>query len=294
MKFRFSFLAICIAIMCLSAKSKVAAQALPAYAMYNSEGAPIDFGRAVDLMAESDVVLFGEFHDNALVHWLQLRTAKALSEKKSLVMGGEMFESDNQLLLDEYLSGLMTGKVFEDQARLWPNYKTDYKPLVNFAAENGIPFIATNVPRRYASLVAREGLDTLETLGAASKVLMPELPIAFSMETPGYEEMIEMMGGGHRMGFKAENFVRAQALKDAAMAENILRNRQPESVFLHFNGDFHSADYGGIYWYLTNTNPEIKVTTIKIFSEENINFQDDWVDSGDIILTVPADFTSTH
>lgn len=294
MKIRISLLLFSFSVWCLSANMQVAAQELPAYAMYSADGTPIDFGEAVTSMAESDVVLFGEFHDNAMVHWLKLRTAKALHEKSDLVLGGEMFESDGQLLLDEYLAGLMTDKVFEDQARLWPNYKTDYKPLVEFAAANRLPFIATNVPRRYASLTAKAGLDTLETLGAASKVLLPGLPIAFSMDTPGYEEMIEMMGGGHRMGFKAENFVRAQALKDAAMAENILRYKKPDSVFLHFNGDFHSANYGGIYWFLKNADPDIKITVVKIFSVENIDFNDEWAGSGDVILAIPADFTSTH
>lgn len=282
---------------CLAANNQLVAQnALPdkAFAIYDATGEELNFAEAVEAMARYDVVLFGEYHDHALIHWLQLKTVQALAEKKKIVLGGEMFETDGQLILDEYLMNMMTEKVFEDHARLWPNYKTDYKPLVDFAKANAIPFIATNVPRRYASLVARHGLDTLAQLSAASRVLLPSLPIEFSMETPGYEDMIEMMQGGHGMPFSPENFVKAQAIKDATMAERIAANLEPKRTFIHFNGDFHSADYGGIYWYLKQAKPDMKVITVKIFSENSLDYQEDWQGSGDLILVVPADFTRTH
>lgn len=281
----------------LSANFDAASQAAftdKVYRIYSADGVELTFAEAVDKMAAYDVVLFGEYHDNALIHWLQLKTAQALTARGELVMGGEMFETDGQLLLDEYLMGLVTDKAFEEQARLWPNYKTDYKPLVDFAKANGIPFIATNVPRRYASLVAKHGLDTLTHLPKASQVLMPTLPIAFTLETPGYEEMLGMMGGGHRMNFDPERFVQAQALKDATMADNIGRHAGAGKTFLHFNGDFHSADYGGIFWYLKNGFPDLKVTSVKVWSENLPEFQEEWKGSGDLIIVVPADFTKTH
>lgn len=263
------------------------------YRLYDKAGKQLTFAEAVEAMAAHDVVLFGEHHDHALIHWLQLRTAKALHARGGLVLGGEMWESDGQLLLDEYLMGLMNDKTFEDQARLWPNYKTDYKPIMAFAKAEGLRVIATNVPRRYASLVSREGLDTLNRLPMASQLFLPKLPMAFSMETPGYEEMLGMMGG-HGMNFKAEYFVQAQALKDAVMAANILRHVKPGSTFLHLNGDFHSAKYGGIYWYIKNQNPNLKTFVIKIFSENSLEFQADWGAEGDLILVVADDFTRTH
>ena len=47
-------------------------------------------------------------------------------------------------------------------ARLWNNFKTDYKPLVDFAKDNNLKFIATNIPRRFASLVFKGGFEVLE------------------------------------------------------------------------------------------------------------------------------------
>lgn len=264
------------------------------YAFYSKEGERLKFAEAMATLAESDVVLFGELHNDALIHWLQLRTVKALAQKHSLTLGGEMFESDGQVILDEYLDGMMSDKVFEDQIRLWSNYKTDYKPLVEFAKSENIPFVATNVPRRYASLVSRHGLDTLAQLPHASKVFLPKLPIPFSFETPGYEDMRGMMAGGHGMPFEPDNFVKAQAIKDAAMAENILRFVENDRLFVHFNGDFHSANFGGIYWYMATYQPDVKVKTLKVFSAPSLDFQNEWKGTGDVILVVPQDFTKTH
>jgi len=101
--------------------------------------------------ADADIVLFGELHDNPISHWLQLELTKDLYDlkKDKLVLGAEMFESDNQVILDEYLSGKILQSSFESEARLWSNYKTDYKPLVEFARINKLKFVASNIPRRY-------------------------------------------------------------------------------------------------------------------------------------------------
>ncbi|MBA3987213.1 MAG: ChaN family lipoprotein [Flavobacteriales bacterium] len=154
---------------------------LKAYQFYASEGSEITFGKAVEEMAACDIVLFGELHDNAMIHWLQLKMAQELSKIKSITLGGEMFETDNQLLMDEYLMGLVNDSRFEAEARLWPNYKTDYKPLLQLAREKNLRFIATNVPRRYAALVSQQGLDTLNNLSAEARKLLPKLRDTFNL-----------------------------------------------------------------------------------------------------------------
>src|SRR5690554_5028623 len=124
----------------------------------------------VNELALTDIALFGELHDNPIAHWLQIELCHRLNNKeKGLVLGAEMFETDNQLILDEYLTGLISQRRFEGEARLWNNYKTDYKPLVEFARENSIPFIATNIPRRYASMVASSDFKALDSLTAEAK-----------------------------------------------------------------------------------------------------------------------------
>lgn len=116
------------------------AQQLDAYRIYTANGEEIAYGSMKNNLMAKDVVLFGELHDNPIAHWLQLELASSMFEAKgkSLTLGAEMFESDNQLIINEYFRGYINQNRFEAEARLWPNYKTDYKPILEFAKENGI------------------------------------------------------------------------------------------------------------------------------------------------------------
>jgi uncharacterized iron-regulated protein len=260
---------------------------------FYENGKQITFYDAIASMSKSDVVLFGELHDHAMVHWLQLKTAQELAKKNRLIFGAEFFETDDQLLLDEVVDGTISIKKFEDEAKLWPNYETDYKPILQLAIDSGIVFIATNIPRRYASIVARQGLDTLSSLSPKALELLPPFPMPFSMETPGYQEVYDMMGGGH--GMSPENFVKAQAIKDYTMAYNIGENLEKKSLFLHFNGDFHSKDFGGIYWYMSELYPKQKVKTIKVIQVNDFDsISEEDCTGGDIILFVPEDFSKSY
>ena len=51
------------------------------------------------------MVLFGELHNNPISHWLQLELTEDLHAARGadLVLGAEMFEADNQLLLRLHL-----------------------------------------------------------------------------------------------------------------------------------------------------------------------------------------------
>ena len=226
------------------------AQDKKVYQIYNKNERKTDFGKMIKELSKYDVVLFGEHHNNAVNHWLQLQTTKALYEVKGnqLILGAEMFERHQQNQLTNYLKGTISDIEFQKNTKLWSNYKTDYKPLVDFAKEKNLDFIATNVTRQYASYVSKNGLESLDTISTNEKLLLARLPITIDYAAPGYPEMLKMMGD--HAGIKAKQFVAAQALKDATMAETILNNWNENALFLHYNGDYHSKNYGGIYWYL--------------------------------------------
>lgn len=268
---------------------------LPAYQIYTAKGKNTDFKKLLSEAKKADVVLFGELHNNPISHWMQLALTRELYKENDgkLTLGAEMFEADNGLTVSEYLAKRVNDRNFESQARLWPNYKTDYKPLLEFARDNGIPFIATNIPRRYAALVNSEGFEGLSTLSKEALSYIAPLPIAYDAELPGYKSMMEMMGGAG--GHVNENLPRAQAIKDATMAYFILQNLKPGNIFIHFHGTYHSDDFEGITWYLKHQRPDLKIVTISSKEQEDIDkLEEENMGKADFILTIPVDMTKTH
>ena len=268
----------------------VFAQTKTPFVLYDSKGKKVSYQKMIRVLAQNDIVLFGEYHNNAIAHWLQLSVTKDLFEKRKLTLGAEMFERDNQQALDYYLQGKINAKGLDSLARLWKNYPTDYAPLVNFAKENNIPFTATNIPRKYASLVSKKGFTGLDSLTAQEKSWMAPLPMAYDPELPGYKNMIAMMGG-----HGGENLPKAQASKDATMAHFIVTTQVPGSLFIHYNGSYHSENYEGIGWYLAKTNPLLKIKTITTVSQKNIqNLALENLNKAHYIICVDSDMTNTH
>ena len=185
-------------------------------------------------------------------------------------------------------------KSFEKEARLWNNYSTDYKPLVEFAKEKELDFIATNVPRRYASIVHKKGFEGLNELSLDAKKFIAPLPVAYDPELKGYQAMLEMMGGmgGDHVN---ENLPKAQAIKDATMAYFILQNWEAGKTFIHYNGTYHSNDYEGIMWYLKEANPTLKIVTIASVEQDDITkLEKESKNVADYILCIPSNMTKTY
>lgn len=277
--------------------SIIKAQNFKPYQFYDKKGKEVKTEKLVKELSEYDVVFIGENHNSSINHWLQLKITEALFAKKNgqLILGAEMFERDNQSQLNNYLSGKFDAKTLKDSARLWNNYATDYQPLIDFAKDKKLKFIATNVPRRYASQTAKEGLESLNKLSEKDKSYIAQLPIKVTLDTPGYPEMKKMMGD-HAEGTKVMNFISAQAIKDATMAESILQNLQAGKTFIHYNGNFHSKEFGGIYWYIKQKNPNLKMAVISVFESENPELkvpEKEYIPT-DFNLIIPADMTKTY
>jgi hypothetical protein len=166
-----------------------------AYRLFREDGKKVKYEKMLEAAEEADIVLFGEYHTNPISHWLQLELTTDLFEAKgdALILGAEMFEADNQLIMNEYLAGQITETKFEDEARLWKNYMSDYKPLVLIARENELTFVATNIPRRYANMVFKKGLVSLDSLSDEAKSYIAPLPLVYDTTLNCY---MQLMGAG--------------------------------------------------------------------------------------------------
>ncbi len=269
------------------ADSVRSADAMPEpFRVYTAAGAPASLDDLVAAMREADVVFLGETHDDATTHALQLRLLQAAHAlDRPVTLSLEMFERDVQGVLDEYLAGLVRERDFLAAARPWGNYATDYRPLVEFAREHGLPVIAANAPQRYVSRISRLGPAALDSLSVAARTTLPPdvAPASDSLEAQFTALMQEMMGHGHATASDASadstlteaapvhgsapdmsNLLAAQNLRDASMGWALASflDGHPGYLAVHLNGTFHSEGGLGVPEHLARYRPGTRVLVV--------------------------------
>jgi uncharacterized iron-regulated protein len=268
----------------------VQAQEPTTHVLYNSKGKPLKYKRLLKDIAAADVVLFGELHNNPVAHWMQGVVLRDMATLGPLVLGMEMLEADDQATVDDFMAGRIGQAAFDSLARLWNNHATDYAPLLEMARLRQVPVVATNVPRRYARMVARGGFEALDTLDADEKAWIAPLPIAYDPELPGYRAMLEMMGD-----HASPNMPKAQALKDATMAHFLLQHHPRNGRSLHLHGTYHSDNREGIAWYLRKARPDLRVVIIATVTQDDpTRLEPEHIGRADAILCVDGSFPTSY
>jgi len=205
-----------------------------------------------EALARYDAVFVGEQHDDPATHRLEQAILEGmLRRRRPVVVALEMFERDVQPVLDQYLAGTITEEQFLKDSRPWPRYATDYRPIVEFARAHHLPVIGSDVPRRIAADVSKNGISAVDGLGPDRKLAARELQCPTNGDY--YERFLRAMGGhppsddpkGADIQQRNDRFYLAQCLKDETMGESIadafMKTSQHVTV-VHFNGAFHS-DY---------------------------------------------------
>jgi uncharacterized iron-regulated protein len=229
----------------------------------------------VQATAQGSILAYGEQHDDAITHQLQYEILSKLyaRHQQKVVLALEMFHTDVQHIINEYMNGIISEKNFIKEARSWDSYKTDYSACVNFCKDNKLNVIAANTPSRYANRVTRLGLESLNELDKKiKKAFLPPLPID-TFQGTYYDKFLEAMGGHTVPGM---NLYQTQNLWDATMAwsiNNILKNDKSAVVYM-LNGRFHSDEHLGYVKRLEDQYKR-KVVNISSFYTDNID-QPDW------------------
>jgi uncharacterized iron-regulated protein len=245
----------------------------------------------VNDMANADVLFFGEEHNDSTGHYLEYTLFKKLAQKypQKAALSMEMFETDCQNVLDEYLSGFILEKNMITDARAWHNYK-DYRPMVELAKTENIPVVAANAPHRYVNMVNRLGLSSLGLLNTISRSYLPPLPID-TATGDYYDKFLQAMGGHASMG--GMHLFQSQNLWDATMGWSIARfaKKNKHWKIFQINGGFHSEGKLGAAAQLKKYAPKLRILNIAVYCDNNYN-NPDWSKlskNGDyIILTDPG------
>ena len=299
------------------------------YRIFDSQGNPLTLEDLVAHITESDVTFLGETHTDAVAHYLEALLLE-MAWDKNQTLSLEMFETDVQHVVNEYLAGHISEEHFLKSGRSWDNYESDYRAMIEFSKEKGMPVLASNAPRRYINMVSRLGEESLLSLPVDAKKYLPPLP--YPAATQDYENKFRaIMAAYHSMGptisgvqedahsekndVKVElveghieeefgldeeafqQMLAAQNLWDASMAWSIASHlkQHPENRVFHVNGSFHSDYQLGIPEHLQNYLPDLTMLGIIIVpSYEFPDFSDAMQGLGDIVIVTDANLPPSH
>lgn len=239
---------------------------------------------------KADVLFFGEEHNDSTAHYLESLLFKKIADKYPGKTGLslEMFQTDCQTVLNEYLADQIREKNLITEGRAWKNYK-DYRPMIETAKAGHIPVVAANAPTRYTNMVTRAGLSSLDQLSPAAKAWLAPLPID-TATGPYYEKFVEIMGGHSAMGNM--KIYQSQNVWDATMGWNIAQFLKAHTGYKVFqvNGGFHSEEKLGTAAQLKKYLPKVRIINIAAYADDSFD-NPDWskfAKMGDyVILTDP-------
>ena len=264
----------------------------------------IELKEMAERLGDYDVIFFGEYHGNKILHSLEFELLKMFhSNNKNMIISLEMFERDVQPVLDEYLSDEISEENFLANSRPWPNYETDYKPLIEYAKENKLIVIAANIPRRYASMISKQGLNALDSLSQEEKNFVARKHIVFEDEYKDIfiQTMKNNMAHSSKMPasmmMNLDLIYAAQCIKDDTMAESILQYQRipPRRKVIHFNGDFHSRKHLGTAQKIQVLEPMLKVAVITPINCENeFTWEDEDLLEGEFLILLKEEISEVE
>ena len=265
------------------------------YRVFDSEGNPSSLDKIIEAAGQVDVVFLGEQHDDAVGHYLEneifRRAFDKYGKERKVALSLEMFERDEQIVLNEYLQGLITEKKFLDDSRPWGNYKTDYRPLVEFAKANKLDVIAANAPRRYVNMVSRNGRSSVDQLSKDAKAWLATLPYGQASEAYA-KKFTALMGGSNEASMGIKNILDSQSLWDATMADSMAKylRQNKKALIVQLNGSFHSESRLGTVEHLLRYRPKTKVIVVTMRYEDDFHTFDKHKDTniGDFIILTDA------
>jgi uncharacterized iron-regulated protein len=272
---RFSFLGFALASIltgCVSSTPTISQSRSPEvvtfydYKLYSPSGDPVSLTTLTPELQQADVILIGEWHTHAGIHRFQTDMLKQLASGQRLVaLSMEQITRDKQNVLDEYLSGQIGEQYFIQQSKAWPNYESDYRPLIEFAKRSEMPVIAANAPKKIVRCIGRQGIDYLNKLDIKERSFVAE---TINTGDSLYKEKF-MASMHHGKPEQTEKQYAAQMTWDETMAESVVNflEKYQGALVVHVAGKFHTEGGLGTATSILSRNPNLKVVVITPNSE---------------------------
>jgi uncharacterized iron-regulated protein len=240
---------------------------------------PISVEQLVHELASSDVIFVGEWHSHSASHYLQMQLLAALyPQHPQLILSMEQFARDKQAVLNQYLAGEIGEQTLLDQGEAWPNYASDYRPLVEFAKAHHLTVIAANAPTALVRCIAQKGPAVADKLPSEQRAyLAQDLTQSSAAYQEKFRQFLMQSDVPHGPSKKTpegqigglSNSFYAQLARDNTMAESIARalDAQPHHQVMAINGAFHSDGQLGTVDALKRLKPNLNIRVISPYAQ---------------------------
>lgn len=265
------------------------------------------------VLAEYDVVIFGEFHGHPGIHLAQLQLMEQMHQlRPGLSLSLEQFERDTQAIIDDYLDSRIGEQTLRHKARAWDNYPSSYRPLMEYAKQHQLDVIASNAPKNAVVCVGKKGLEILDSMPEKDRQYVAgTIDVSDGAYKDQYMEFLNSSsahGNSSHGGCSDEEAkaimqtmtnrsFAAQATRDDTMAESIALHlqRYPQRQVLHLTGHFHSESFLGTVERLSKRMPELNIAVINpiTLGSDGPSWSKDDLNTGTVLLLVkelPEDF----
>lgn len=238
-----------------------------------SDRQAVSFSQMMADTEKADVILVAETHDNKKHHEMQLDIIRALWAKKiPLAIGLEMFQSDNQSQLDDWVEGRMTEQNFKAVfARNWSYDWSLYREIFIFARDNRLPMIALNIPKELVIKVARQGFASLtpeerKNIPSGVTCALNRPQTEFLKKT--FSEVFKHEANGKVFTY----FCEAQALRNSGMAMNIanVQKNHPRRKLVALAGTWHAVKHGAPEHLASDISYKVILPEIAELNAQNV------------------------
>lgn len=244
------------------------------YQLNSPQGQALSLQNLPSELLTADVILVGEWHTHPGIHRFQTDLLHTLSSQRSVALSMEQFTRDKQPVINQYLAGEIGEQPLISEGNAWPNYESDYRPLVELAKRQGLDVIAANAPKAIVRCIGRQGIGYLDKLDETERhYLAAEINTADSL----YKDKF-MASMHHGQPEQTERQYAAQITWDETMAESIVNYRKahPQTQIVHIAGKFHTEGGLGTANSILRRAPELKVvviTPVASLSENGSDYQ---------------------